>query len=120
MPALLNRTSTCTPAPTMRAVPARSAPSPATSRYSGSPPPPTVLEGVYTDDQYERIVDLVKRNGPWPTIVSHHFKSVEELVATSSGVVPERIDITLDDVVSAHFRGFLAQNSVAYFPELED
>ena len=82
--------------------------------------PPRVLEGVYTDDQYERIVDVVKRNGPWPTIVSHHFKSVEELVATSSGVVPERIDITLDDVVSAHFRGFLAQNSVAYFPELED
>ena len=34
---------------------------------------PRVLEGVYTDDQYERIMRVIKRNGPWPTITAHHF-----------------------------------------------
>src|SRR5688572_20882328 len=82
--------------------------------------PPKVLAGEYTDDQHRRLVDVIKRNGPWPTIVSHHFTSVDELVATSSGVRPETSDLTLDDMTTAHFRGFLGQNSIAYFPELED
>ena len=30
--------------------------------------PPRVLEGVYTDDQHERLLGIVKRHGPWPTI----------------------------------------------------
>ena len=46
---------------------------------------PRVLEGVYTDDQYERITRLIKDNGPWPTITAHHFDTVEELMATSNG-----------------------------------
>ena len=82
--------------------------------------PPRVLEGLYTDEQLERIVDVVKGNGPWPTITAHHFDTVEELVATSSGVVPEGLDLTLDDIATAHFRGFFAESSVAYYPELED
>jgi len=82
--------------------------------------PPQVLERVYTDDQHERIVEVIKRNGPWPTITAHHFETVEELIATSTGVVPEGLDLTLDDVATAHFRGFFAENSVSYYPELED
>ena len=30
--------------------------------------PPRVLEHVYTDDQYRRLLDVVQRHGPWPTI----------------------------------------------------
>jgi hypothetical protein len=82
--------------------------------------PPRVLEGVYTDDQYERMLGVVKGNGPWPTIVSHHFTTVEELVATTSGVRADSRGMTLDDVSTAHFRGFFAQNSVPFFPEIED
>jgi len=82
--------------------------------------PPRILEGVYTDDQYERIVDVIKRNGPWPTITAHHFDTVEELVATSSGTVPEGLTITLDDIATAHFRGFLAQNATCLYRELEE
>ena len=48
--------------------------------------PPRVLDGVYTDDQHERMLDIVKRNGPWPTIVSHHFKTVDELIASALGI----------------------------------
>jgi hypothetical protein len=82
--------------------------------------PPQVLEGVYSDDQYERMLNVIRREGPWPTITSIHFETVEELVATTTGVVPEGFKMTLDDVASPRFRGFFGQNSVAYYPELED
>ena len=81
---------------------------------------PQILEGVYTDDQHDRMLDVIKANGPWPTITAHHFDTAEELIATSTGVVPEGLNLTLDDIATAHFRGFFGQNSVAYYPELED
>ena len=82
--------------------------------------PPRVLEGVYTDDQHERLLGIVKRHGPWPTIASHHFDTVDELVATTTGVVPENHGLTLDDIASPHFRGFYGQNSVCFYPEIHD
>jgi hypothetical protein len=82
--------------------------------------PPKVLEGVYTDEQHERIVDVIKRNGPWPTITAHHFDTVEELVATSTGVVPEGLELTLDDIATGHFRGFFGEGGVPFYEELED
>ncbi len=81
---------------------------------------PRVLEGVYTDDQYERIMRVIKQNGPWPTITAHHFTTVEELMATSNGAMTAETKVTLDDLATAHFRGILAENSVSYYPELED
>ncbi len=68
---------------------------------------PRILEGVYTDDQHGRMLDVIKANGPWPTITAHHFDTAEELIATSTGVVPEGLNLTLDDLATAHFRGFL-------------
>lgn len=82
--------------------------------------PPMVVEGVYTDDQYDRLLGVVKRHGPWPTVTAHHFQSVEELIATSSGIVPKNHGLTLDSIATANFRGFLAENSCLYFPELHD
>ena len=82
--------------------------------------PPVVLEGVYTDDQHRRIVDVIKGNGPWPTITAHHFDTVEELIATTSGPMRGAGDLTLDDIATGHFRGYLAQDSVNYFDDLRD
>lgn len=82
--------------------------------------PPQVLEGVYTDDQCERIVDVIKRNGPWPTITACHFDTIEELMATSNGGMPENFNLTLDDIATAHFRGFFGKGSISFFPEIED
>ena len=45
---------------------------------------------------------------------------MEELVATSTGVVPEGLDLTLDDLATGHFRGYLAKGSTCLYPELED
>jgi hypothetical protein len=82
--------------------------------------PPQVLEGLYTEDQVDRIWQVIKAQGPWPTITAHHFDTVEELVATSSGVVPEGLQLTLDDIATGHFRGFFGEGGVPFFPELED
>ncbi len=81
---------------------------------------PRVVESVYSDDQYERLLGVVKQHGPWPTITAHHFQSVEELIATTSGVVPENHGLTLDSIATANFRGFLAENSCVYYPEIHD
>jgi hypothetical protein len=82
--------------------------------------PPRVIEDVYTDDQYERIMAMIKTKGPWPTITAHHFDTVEELVATSTGVVPEGLELTLDDIATGHFRGYIANGSTCFQPEIED
>ena len=82
--------------------------------------PPRVIEGVYTDDQYARMLGVVKDDGPWPTITARHFNTVEELVATTSGIVPENHGLTLDAIATAHFRGMFAENSCCYYPEIED
>jgi hypothetical protein len=82
--------------------------------------PPVVLNGVYSEDQHQRLYDIVKRHGPWPTIASIHFDTVEELVATTTGVVPEGLKLTLDDIASPQFRGFYGQNSVSFYPEIND
>jgi hypothetical protein len=82
--------------------------------------PPRVLEPVYTDDEYERLLGVVQQHGPWPIIAAHHFETVDELIATTTGVVPKDHGLTLDDVAAAQFRGFFAKNSVCFHPELED
>src|SRR3954471_3531306 len=82
--------------------------------------PPRILESVYTDDQHERMFDVVKREGPWGTIISHHFETVDEVIATTSGVIPPDHGLTLDDIAGPHFRGFFAKNSVCFYPEVED
>lgn len=82
--------------------------------------PPRVLDEVYTDDEYRRLLGVVQQHGPWPTIQAHHFESVDELIATTTGVVPKDHGLTLDAIATAHFRGFYGQNSVCYYPEIED
>jgi hypothetical protein len=84
--------------------------------------PPRVLEDVYSEDQHQRILAMIRREGPWPTITAHHFETVEELIATSSGPLrsDEEVSLTLDDVATAHFRGYLAKGSTCFHPELDD
>lgn len=82
--------------------------------------PPIVIEDVYTAAQYEAIVEVVERRGPWQTIIGQHFETVDEMVATITGVVPEDHGMELDHFTGPLFRGFLAQNSTLLYPELFD
>ncbi len=82
--------------------------------------PPRIIENVYRDDEFERMFEVIKHRGPWKGIIAHHFQSVDEVIATVTGNVPSDHGLTLDDIASAHFRGFFAKNSVCFYPELED
>jgi len=82
--------------------------------------PPVLVENVYTDSEHDLLLDVVRRDGPWPTIIAQHFTTIEQLIATTSGTVPEGSKLTLDDVTRPNFRGFYANNSVCYYPELHE
>lgn len=82
--------------------------------------PPRVIEDTYTEDQHGRLLALVRREGPWPLIVAHHFESAEELVATTSGAMPDGVEPTLDLFLSPVFRGFLSSEKVCRYPEIQD
>lgn len=81
---------------------------------------PNVIESAYTQDQYERLLGVVRRNGPWKLIIAHHFHTAEELIATTSGMLPEGVTPTLDMFLSPVFRGFFSYDKVCLYPEIED
>jgi hypothetical protein len=81
---------------------------------------PQILEGAYTDDQHRRMFDLVRRKGPWSLILAQHFKSPEEVIATTSGMAPKGVKPTWDMFLSPVFRGYFAQGHTSLHPEIED
>ncbi|HTJ64588.1 MAG TPA: hypothetical protein VL899_12325 [Alphaproteobacteria bacterium] len=81
---------------------------------------PQIIEGSYTTDQHRRMFDLVRRTGPHTLILSQHFKSPDEVVATTSGSLPEGMKATWDMFLSPVFRGYFAQGHTCLHPEIED
>lgn len=81
---------------------------------------PRVIESAYTDDQHDRLLDVVRRNGPWKLIIAHHFQSAEELIATTSGMLPPGVTPTLEMFLSPVFRGFYSYERVCLHPEIDD
>lgn len=82
--------------------------------------PPEIVDDVYSDDQYHRLVTAVRTHGPWKLVMAHHFTSPEQIVATQSGELPDGEEVKIEDFISPNFRGFLAQDGVCYYPEIED
>ncbi len=82
--------------------------------------PPQIIENAYTDDQYRRILKMVREKGPWPLIFAQNFKSPEEIIAVTGGTIPEGTTMTWDMVLSPKFRGYIASQGVCYYPELND
>ncbi len=81
---------------------------------------PWEIHDVYTDDQRERLLNVVRTNGPWKLIIAHHFASAEELIATTIGAFPEGFEPSLDLFLTPTFRGFLANYGAILYPELDD
>ena len=82
--------------------------------------PPRELDNIYTDDQRERLLGVVRDHGPWQLIIAQHFASAEELVATAAGGFPEGVTPTLDMFLTPTFRGFYANYSALLYPEIHD
>jgi hypothetical protein len=81
---------------------------------------PRIIDNVYTDDQYDRLKKFVRDNAPWKMILALHFSSPEEVLATTSGSVPEGIELSWDMFLGPNFRGILAQSGVCLYPEIDD
>lgn len=82
--------------------------------------PPREIDNVYTDDQLARLLDVVRRDGPWRLIIAQHFASPEELIATMSGKFPEGFTPSMDLFLTPTFRGPLASYGAVLYPELHD
>ena len=82
--------------------------------------PPLEVDGVYTEDQKQRLLDMVRTEGPWKLIIAQHFASAEELMATMSGAFPEGFEPSLDMFLTPTFRGYLANYGAVLYPELHD
>jgi hypothetical protein len=81
--------------------------------------PPRVVDGVLEREQIDTVLDLIRSHGPWDLILKHHFSSLEELVATTSGGRPPDPNASLDSFLTPTFRGFFANGGVCLFPEAE-
>jgi hypothetical protein len=82
--------------------------------------PPQIIENAYTADQHQRLLKVIRDNGPWPLILAENFKSPEEVIATTGGVIPEGVTLTWDMIITPVFRGYLARQGVCFYPELND
>jgi hypothetical protein len=81
--------------------------------------PPRIVDGVLEPEQIETVLELVRRHGPWDLILKHHFRSLEELVATTSGGRALDPNASLDSFLTPTFRGFFASGGVCLHPEAE-
>ena len=80
--------------------------------------PPREIDDVYTDDQRERLLDVVRTEGPWRLIIAQHFASADELIATMSGLFPEGFTPSLDLFLTPTFRGYLANYGAVLYPRV--
>ena len=82
---------------------------------------PQLIERAYSDDQYRRLMEVVRTHGPWQLILAENFETPEEVIATTSGQLPEGVELTWDMLLqNPVFRGYLARQGVCFHPELED
>ncbi|GAB3272620.1 hypothetical protein [Parahaliea aestuarii] len=82
---------------------------------------PQLIENAYSEDQHQRLLQTVRGNGPWPLILAENFSSPEEVIATTSGEIPEGVELTWEMIgLNPVFRGYLARGGTCFYPELED
>ena len=79
---------------------------------------PHPVNNLYAPDQVERLLQLIRREGPWKLILALHFKTAEEVMATLSGDFGDKV--ALESFLTPTFRGMLAQNGVCYYSQIED
>ncbi|BBF69720.1 hypothetical protein [Sphingomonas bisphenolicum] len=83
--------------------------------------PPQLIDNAYSNDQHSRLLNVVRDNGPWPLILAENFKTPEEVIATTSGAIPEGVTLTWDMIgLNPVFRGYLARGGTCFYPEIED
>ena len=81
---------------------------------------PRIIENAFTTDQHRRMLEVVRREGPHSLILSQHFKTPEEVVASLAGQLPEGVKASWDMFLTPAFRGYFAKGHTSLYPEIED
>jgi hypothetical protein len=81
---------------------------------------PQIIENGFSEDQRQRLFNVLRSEGPWTMILAQEFKSPEEVIATTSGSLPEGMEVTWDMFLTPVFRATLGRASASLFPEIED
>jgi hypothetical protein len=65
-------------------------------------------------------MEVVRTHGPWQLILAESFETPEEVIATTSGELPEGVEPTWEMLLrNPVFRGYLARQGVCFNPELD-
>ena len=78
--------------------------------------PPRVVHDVYTPEQIEALFAAVHRGPANGLLVAQLFKSAEEIVAATSGKMPE--GLTIEHFLAPMFHGYLAKTSAVLDPAI--
>jgi hypothetical protein len=81
---------------------------------------PQILEDAYTEDQRRRLFEVLRREAPWSLILAQEFTSPEQVIAVSSGSLPEGVEATWDMFLSPVFRATIGLGHASLFPEIDD
>jgi len=81
---------------------------------------PQIIENAFSEDQHARMLDYVRRQGPWSLILAQHFKSPEEVVAALSGTMAPSEAVSWDRFLTPVFRGYFAKGHTTLHSDLDD
>ena len=82
--------------------------------------PPQPIQGIFTDDENQRLFNVMRARGPWRTIAGRYFKTAEELLAVSSRPAGDGETLSLSDFLTPAFRGFFGNNGMVYEDDVHD
>ena len=80
-------------------------------RFSDIQRPSRELDAVYSENQRQRLLDVVWCEGPSKLIITQYLSSLDELASTGFGGMPDGSEGSLQSFVSPGFRGFYANHS---------
>jgi hypothetical protein len=81
---------------------------------------PQIIENAFTEDQRQRLFNVLRNESPWTLILAQEFTSPEQVIAVSSGSLPEGVVATWDMFLTPVFRATLGKAHASLFPEIED
>lgn len=81
---------------------------------------PQIIENAFTEDQRQRLFNVLRHEGPWALLLAQEYSSPEQVVAVSSGSLPDDVEATWDMFLNPLFRATIGQGHACLFPEIED
>lgn len=82
--------------------------------------PPMLIDDIYSEDQYRRLVKVARSKGPWELTLRQFYSSPEGIADTTLGKDLKDAAPAWEDFLLPYFTGYLAKGGVCLYPEIED